>query len=281
MAAKCAPSRRRARTNPVVPDSTTLLAPVLGLDAIGAEIEARNVHRPELVRHVLGLPQAGSARLTPAQAAQLLMHADGGAKAMPAAASFMPMLNKADSPLRLLYGRLVARTLSAHGQPALLTVANATDRAPVVERWGPVAVVVLAAGASRRMGRPKQVEPIDGVPMVVRAARVAGAAGVGPVILVTGAQDAAVLAALAEWSSALPGPVQVVQNPDWATGQATSMHAALRTLPPTVGAAIFVPVDQPFLNPLLLRQLARAWHGGANLAAPTVGRHRARRTGTL
>jgi CTP:molybdopterin cytidylyltransferase MocA len=49
------------------------------------------------------------------------------------------------------------------------------------------------------------------------------------------------------------------------------MHAALRILPPTVGAAIFVPVDQPFLDPLLLRQLVRAWQCGASLAAPMVG----------
>jgi molybdenum cofactor cytidylyltransferase len=264
---KMRPVKAPAEHEPVLPDATTLLAPVLGLDAVGAFIDTQNVHRPERVRQVLGLSALGSVRLTPAQAARLLVHPAGGAKARPASASIMPLLNKADSTLRLVYGRLVAHSLATHGQPALLTAANATDRDPVAERWGRVAVVVLAAGASRRMGRPKPLEVVDGKPMVIRAVQVAGAAGVGPVMLVTGAQAAAVLATLAAWPLA---PVQIVHNPDWAAGQATSMHAALRSLPPAVGAVIFVPVDQPFLDPLLLRHLARAWRCGANLAAPTV-----------
>jgi len=267
---KMRPVKAPAEHEPVLPDSTTILAPVLGLDAIGAEIEDRGVHRPELVRQVLGLPPTGIARLTPSQAARLLVHPAGGAKNRPATASLLPLLNKADTPLHLVYGRLVAHCLSALGQPALLTAVGAPDRDPVAERWGPVAVVVLAAGASSRMGRPKPLEPVDGKPMVIRAVETAAAAGAGPVMLVTGAQAAAVCAALAFWQESAPTQVHVIHNPAWESGQASSMQAALRSLPAAVSAAILMPVDQPYLDPLLLRQLVHAWQRGADLVAPTV-----------
>ena len=57
---KMRPLKAPAEHEPVVPDSTTLLAPMLGLDAIGASIDAQHVHRPELVRRALGLDDASS-----------------------------------------------------------------------------------------------------------------------------------------------------------------------------------------------------------------------------
>jgi molybdenum cofactor cytidylyltransferase len=42
-------------------------------------------------------------------------------------------------------------------------------------------------------------------------------------------------------------------------------------MPPQVDAAIFLPVDQPLLDPLLLRRLTACWRAGADLAAPAVG----------
>ena len=95
---------------------------------------------------------------------------------MPACAGLLPVLNKADTLLRLIYGRLVAQQLAALGQPALLTAVGESAAAPVIERWGPIAVVVLAAGAASRMGHPKQVEVVNGEAMVVRAVQTALAA---------------------------------------------------------------------------------------------------------
>ena len=50
----------------------------------------------------------------------------------------------------------------------------------------------------------------------------------------------------------------------------TSVHAGIGGLPAGAEAAIFMPVDQPFAPPLLLRQLVRAWQTGAPMAAPRV-----------
>lgn len=263
---KMRPIKAPAAHEPVLPASTTLLAPVVGLDAVGRPIDARAVHRPELVRAVLGLADDAPANLTPAMLARLLCDPAGGAKGLLPTMQLLPLLNKADSPLHLTYGRLTAALLAQAGQPSLLTSVGAGNPAPVVERWGAVAVIVLAAGGSRRMGRPKQLEAVGGEAMVVRAARVALAAGAGPVAIVTGAEADAVAALLGEQMPAL----DVIHNPDWESGQATSMKAALRALPASVEAAILMPVDQPYLDELLLRRLVQAWRTGADLVAPAI-----------
>ncbi len=262
---KMRPVKAPADHEPVLPATTTLLAPVSGLDAVGRPIEAHTVHRPERVRAVLGLSSDKPANLTPAMLAQLLRHPAGSAKGLQPTMRLQPLLNKADTPLRLAYGRLTATLLAQAGHPALLTTVGSSNPAPVAERWGPVALIVLAAGGSRRMGRPKQLEVVNGEAMVVRAARTALASNVGPVSVVTGAAAAAVASLL---RTQVPAAA-IVPNPAWETGQATSMQTALRALPAAVEAAILMPVDQPFLDEVLLRRLVQAWRTGADLVAPT------------
>lgn len=290
---KMRPAKAPAAHEPVLPDAATLLAPMLGLDAVGAEISERLFHRAELVLALLQdsleadsfigeradrpgqRPATGGQRLTPRAAAALLTSPVGGAKAQPAAARLLPLLNKADEPLRQLYGRLAAAQLAAGGQAALLTSVGSADADPVRERWGQIATVILAAGASTRLGRPKQVEPVAGVPLLLRALRVA-ASQPGPVYVVTGAHRELVLALLdqlpADLAAALgtlrAGRLHVIHNPHWEQGQAASLHASVRHLPATAEAAIWLPVDQPFLTGGLLAQLASAWRRGADLVAP-------------
>ena len=122
------PAKAPAEHEPVLPATTTLLAPVLGLDAIGAVIGPHLFHRDELVRQVLDLPGSADIRFTPRHAADLLVHPAGGAKARPPAARLLPIFNKADTPLRLLFGRLAARHLAAQGQTSLLTAVGDASR---------------------------------------------------------------------------------------------------------------------------------------------------------
>lgn len=87
-----------------------------------------------------------------------------------------------------------------------------------------VAAVVLAAGMATRMGRVKQVLPINGEPMVRRAVRTCLVAGLAPVWVITGHAAAEVEAAL----TGMPNTVRCVFNPDYAAGQATSLKAGVR-----------------------------------------------------
>ena len=102
----------------------------------------------------------------------------------------------ADDATRLTLGRLTARSIAGQGELALIAAVGELTHGPVLERWAPVAAILLAAGAATRMGRPKQVEIVNGQPMVVRAVLTALDSGVDRVPVVTGAHAEPVRARL-------------------------------------------------------------------------------------
>ena len=113
------------------------------------------------------------------------------------------------------------------------------------------AVILLAAGASRRLGRPKQLVAWQGEPLLRRAARMALEAGFWPLRVVLGAEAEACREALSGLK------VQVVLNPGWEEGMGSSIRAGMADLPPDVDAALLLTCDQPALDgPLLTRILS-------------------------
>jgi 4-nitrophenyl phosphatase len=119
-----------------------------------------------------------------------------------------------------------------------------------------IAIIILAAGASRRFGKPKQLLDWGGVPLVAHAADVALEAGLGPVIVVLGCDAEAVRTALGARA------VQMAMNWRWAEGLSTSVQAGLAALSPEMNAAILMQCDQPLLTADLLRALAARFEEG-------------------
>lgn len=106
-----------------------------------------------------------------------------------------------------------------------------------------VAGIVLAAGRSSRLGRPKQLLDLDGLPLVAHAVAAANGSVLDPVIVVLGN-------AAAEIAAVIPaGRHEVVTNPRFADGQATSMQAGLAAIPPDAAAVLFLLGDQPAVTP--------------------------------
>jgi molybdenum cofactor cytidylyltransferase len=113
-------------------------------------------------------------------------------------------------------------------------------------------VIILAAGNSSRLGRPKQLLPYGGQMLLTHATTEALNAGLHPVVVVTGAYHA-------EVSESLRGQaVDIVLNPAWETGMASGIVAGLSnilSLHPDVEAIIIAVCDQPFISSALLLQL--------------------------
>ncbi|GAA3985657.1 nucleotidyltransferase family protein [Hymenobacter antarcticus] len=115
---------------------------------------------------------------------------------------------------------------------------------------GPVALVLLAAGASTRMGRPKQLLSYHGRTLLRHAAETAAATGCAPIVLVTGALHDELLTEVTGL------PIQAAHNPDWATGMASSIRTGLTAVAAAEPRAVLIMLtDQPLVTPELLRQL--------------------------
>lgn len=115
------------------------------------------------------------------------------------------------------------------------------------------AIILLAAGSSSRLGRPKQLLPYQGQTLLRRAAETAVAAAAGaPVVVVTGARHEELLPELAGL------PVRVVRCPAWERGMGASLKTGLAELDTRAAptAVIVLLCDQPHVTPALLRQLA-------------------------
>lgn len=130
----------------------------------------------------------------------------------------------------------------------------------------PVAAVILAAGASRRLGRPKQLVAYGGETLLERVIRVAHEAGAAPVFVVLGAEYETIHAAI-DWSY-----VRAVRNANWEKGIASSIHTGLSAIDkfaPQSAGAMILTCDQPKLSAEHLRELIALFEaqGEAAIAA--------------
>lgn len=112
-----------------------------------------------------------------------------------------------------------------------------------------VAGIVLAAGSSTRMGHNKLLLELDGEAVVRRAARTASAAGLDPVVVVTGHEHEAVTARLHDLG------VTAVNNTEHAEGTHTSVAAGVASVPDDCAAAVVVLADMPFVTAAMLREV--------------------------
>jgi molybdenum cofactor cytidylyltransferase len=113
-----------------------------------------------------------------------------------------------------------------------------------------VAGVVLAAGASRRMGRNKMLLALDGEPLVRRAARHALAAGLSPVVVVLGHEAAQVREALADLD------VVFAENPDFQGPTSTSLQKGIERVPREARGAVVLLGDMVKVTDHMLTALA-------------------------
>ena len=108
-----------------------------------------------------------------------------------------------------------------------------------------VGAIILAAGGSRRFGRPKQLLAFQSESLVRRSVRVATEAGIVSLAVIAGESVDAIKGEVRETSAA------VVENRDWQLGLGTSIRSGLRHLrasSPSLEAVVIIACDQPFVE---------------------------------
>jgi molybdenum cofactor cytidylyltransferase len=132
--------------------------------------------------------------------------------------------------------------------------------------------IILAAGNSTRMGSPKALLPDpDGRPFVARLTRTFCTANVTDIVIVTGSQHDAIVAAVA--ADGPPTHPSFVNNPKPERGQLSSLWIGLDAADrPEVEAILVTPVDIPMVHTSTIRQIIEVWQRErAPVVRPVVG----------
>jgi molybdenum cofactor cytidylyltransferase len=126
-----------------------------------------------------------------------------------------------------------------------------------------IGIIVLAAGASSRMGQPKQLLRFEGETLLNRAIRVGLETQCCPVIVVLGSAAET----LQEGINA--SRARIVVNQSWAEGMSSSIRCGLHELEAAatdkIDAAIFMLCDQPLITSDIVRRLVDVYHSRRTL----------------
>jgi len=254
---------------PVLPPWIDHVLVMAGLGGLGKPLDERFVHRPELFS---GLSSRAMGDLIQVEdLVRVLASARGGLKGIPEASRRSMFLNQAEGAILSVSGLRIARDLmDVYDRILIGSLQQPGEDGPIASVHARTAGVILAAGGSARLGEMKPLMDWMGKPFVFQVAQNAIFSGLSPVLVITGAQHAAVEEALAGL------PVKCVHNPDWEGGQSTSMRVGLSHLPDRCDSVMFLLSDQPHISPFLIEQLREryAQNRGA-ITAPQAGGRRA------
>jgi molybdenum cofactor cytidylyltransferase len=256
------PIKAPGANEPVIPEWVDWVGVVIGMEALGKPNNEEYVHRPERFKAVTNCELDQT--ISTAHIVKLFSSQEGGLKNIPETARRVAVLNQADNLQLQAQARPIAEELLGSYETVLVTKLKGRLNG-VKQAYQRIAAIILAGGASRRYGQPKQLLIWNGKPFIRWCAETSILAGLDPVIVVLGANSEDILPALAGL------PIKIVNNPGWNEGQASSLQVGIQSLPKETGAAIFILTDQPQVTPELLDKMkSEHAHTLAKIIAPTV-----------
>jgi molybdenum cofactor cytidylyltransferase len=119
-----------------------------------------------------------------------------------------------------------------------------------------IGIIILAAGASTRLGQPKQLLTYQGKSLIKRIIEVAISSQCQPVVVVLGAYAATIEPHLSNLD------ISIVYNQQWSTGMASSIRCgleAIQAIAPDIEAIVLMLSDQPFVSVNLINQLTTGY----------------------
>ncbi|MDY0119641.1 MAG: selenium cofactor biosynthesis protein YqeC [Clostridia bacterium] len=285
--AKRKPLKAYASHEPVIPETTDLTAIVFGLSALGKPFDESIVHRSNIFSEVTGKAQG---EMIDFSDIEQLIGSGHFLKGIPLTSKVAVILNQADildpkdqadENLERWAHRLLAfRSIDAvfftayskESRKTLYGVRRTTDFSP------PVSAVIMAAGLSKRMeGKNKLLLPLMDRSVVSRTMAQSLRSDIRDFVVVTGHEAKAVQSEIGkalEEEMRFDQQLSVVYNRDYQEGQGTSVALGTRYLAPESAACFFIPGDQPFIEPLTLREIIEHWEP-ETIVIPLLGGRRA------
>jgi molybdenum cofactor cytidylyltransferase len=129
-----------------------------------------------------------------------------------------------------------------------------------------VSAILLAAGQSARLGKPKQLIPWQGTTLLNFTIKTILESGIKDIVLVLGAHTEEIKKTLN--CSAL----RIVNNISWTSGKASSIRAGLNAISPATEGILIFLCDQPYLSVELIMSILHAGETStADIIVPAVG----------
>ena len=119
-----------------------------------------------------------------------------------------------------------------------------------------IGIILLAAGASKRLGKPKQLLQFQNETLLKRSAKIALDSHCHPVIVVLGANAEKLRVEIEAFD------VEIVENADWEHGMGTSIQIGIKRFSenyPNASGVVVMVCDQPFVSADLIEQLVKSF----------------------
>jgi molybdenum cofactor cytidylyltransferase len=258
------PLKAPASHEPAIPEFADHVIVVAGLLGLGKQLTNEWVHRPEIFAELSGKNLGDE--ITMDEVVKVLCNNEGGLKNIPKHARRTILLNQADGEELLELAYSVSGVLLQAYWAEI--IASLSKQKEVLTQYGRnlnearkihfcierMSGIVLAAGASSRFGRPKQLLEWKGQPFLRHVVKQALDAGISPVIAMLGSSAEEIRNALSDL------PVRIVINREWESGLSSSIRKGIASLPQETGAVLFMQADQPQTPVQLIHRLIEAHH---------------------
>lgn len=238
---------------PIIPQGVSLVIPVASFAAVGEPLDEAHVYNPQAMIKACGFPEGMP--IKPSWIAQVVRDEQLGMHGIPPNARTVAFFNQTPmTPFNRRRARAAAKIALRHSTLQAVALGEVRGHEPVREVQRTVGVVVLAAGASKRMGEPKLLLPWGKRTIIEHTVEQLIKLKTDPIVVVTGYYSTEIKSALERWE------VQFAQNRTYKTAElGGSLRAGLQALSKQVSAALIVLGDQPNIPPKVTQQILMAY----------------------
>jgi len=241
------PLKFPAEHEPVIPKFVNKVCLVVGLSAIGKQLNNENFHRPEQMSKILGIPLG--TKITLEHLYLILSNENGWKRKFPPCTEVFVFLHQAETLNNYFEVNEIALKLLKQYDHVLLSSIDQNELS-IIAHWGQMGCAILAAGASIRFGSPKQLAKFRNKTFIENVVETAKSINFLDIVVVLGANSERIK------TSINPLDVQIIHNMFWEEGQSTSVIESVKYFSQKkVEAIIFLMVDQPQIKPHLIENI--------------------------